>query len=416
MIDVPDTDVVPLIALVPLQASLQGQVVDIQPALLDSVLSITTFQHSRYVSSTSWLLEEDKFSSKVLVSLVAHPLQGDPTPVQFSPVNLADSLKPVADFLEMSADESSQIVDLEAQSKREAQFNDEPQGSTLKNWVAISDIRIVPIELPPSDDLPMPGYELFAGCTSLPSEMSLDVGERSQSSLATPSMYQLWFKDQYLGVVNDPEQAEILAQQIRQLIRQPDLDATTIVPVITEAKMTVNLGDEALLTIDEGMAQSLGYRPEWMVVSWANNLRQVLGAEPLDAGTVEMALAQFEASDVRFQGTASWYGPYFHGRITATGEVFDQYQLTVAHKTLPFGTQLKVRNLRNDRTVVVRVNDRGPYIGKRSLDLSKAAAQCLGGEHAGVIAYEAVILQEAVSLEAETLALSPEAALASHNN
>ncbi|NJL45435.1 MAG: septal ring lytic transglycosylase RlpA family protein, partial [Leptolyngbyaceae cyanobacterium SM2_3_12] len=86
-----------------------------------------------------------------------------------------------------------------------------------------------------------------------------------------------------------------------------------------------------------------------------------------------------------FRGTASWYGPYFHGRQTATGERFNQHALTAAHKSLPFGTYLKVRNVLNDKTVVVRVNDRGPYVGERSLDLSYAAAQCLGSEYVGVI-------------------------------
>lgn len=103
--------------------------------------------------------------------------------------------------------------------------------------------------------------------------------------------------------------------------------------------------------------------------------------------------APLKESTTQLQGTASWYGPYFHGRITATGEIFDQTELTVAHKTLPFGTLLKVRNLLNDRTVVVRVNDRGPYVGDRSLDLSRAAAECLGSDQVGIIPYEAVLLK-----------------------
>lgn len=79
--------------------------------------------------------------------------------------------------------------------------------------------------------------------------------------------------------------------------------------------------------------------------------------------------------------------------MTANGETYNQHDLTVAHKSLPFGTYLQVRNLHNDKTVVVRVNDRGPYVGDRSLDLSNAAAQCLGSDKVGVIPYEAVILK-----------------------
>nr|WP_322743576.1 septal ring lytic transglycosylase RlpA family protein [Romeria gracilis] len=103
--------------------------------------------------------------------------------------------------------------------------------------------------------------------------------------------------------------------------------------------------------------------------------------------------APLKASTNRLEGTASWYGPYFHGRLTATGEIFDQNELTVAHKTLPFGTLLKVRNLLNDRMVIVRVNDRGPYVGDRSLDLSRAAAECLDSTQVGLIPYEAVLLK-----------------------
>lgn len=75
---------------------------------------------------------------------------------------------------------------------------------------------------------------------------------------------------------------------------------------------------------------------------------------------------------------ASWYGPGFHGRKTANGERFDQMAYTVAHKSLKFGTLLKITNPKNGRSIVVRVNDRGPYIEGRELDLSKAAAHELG--------------------------------------
>ena len=75
---------------------------------------------------------------------------------------------------------------------------------------------------------------------------------------------------------------------------------------------------------------------------------------------------------------ASWYGPGFHGKITANGEIYDQMAFTAAHKKLKFGTLLRITNPRNNKTVVVRINDRGPYISGRHLDLSKAAAIELG--------------------------------------
>lgn len=77
-------------------------------------------------------------------------------------------------------------------------------------------------------------------------------------------------------------------------------------------------------------------------------------------------------------GVASYYGRKFHGRRTASGELFDMGAMTAAHRTLPFGTLVRVTNPRNGKSVIVRINDRGPYSGKRVIDLSRAAAQEIG--------------------------------------
>jgi rare lipoprotein A len=84
-------------------------------------------------------------------------------------------------------------------------------------------------------------------------------------------------------------------------------------------------------------------------------------------------------------GMASWYGAPHHGRRTASGEVFDMHQLTAAHKTLPFGTRLLVTNRDTSQSVEVRVNDRGPFVGGRILDVSYAAARLLGAVGPGLI-------------------------------
>jgi rare lipoprotein A len=76
-------------------------------------------------------------------------------------------------------------------------------------------------------------------------------------------------------------------------------------------------------------------------------------------------------------GTASWYGKKFHGRKTSSGETYNMYAMTAAHKTLPFGTYLRVRNLDNDKQIVVKVNDRGPFVRSRIIDLSYTAADKL---------------------------------------
>ena len=84
------------------------------------------------------------------------------------------------------------------------------------------------------------------------------------------------------------------------------------------------------------------------------------------------------AAKTNHQGIASWYGPGFHGKKTANGERFNMYAMTAAHKTLPLSSYAEVTNLKNHRSVIIRINDRGPFHGKRALDLSYAAAKQLG--------------------------------------
>jgi len=83
-------------------------------------------------------------------------------------------------------------------------------------------------------------------------------------------------------------------------------------------------------------------------------------------------------------GTASWYGEYFQGKTTASGEPFDMRDFTAAHPSLPLGTYVKVTNLRNGKAVVVRVNDRGPVVDGRIIDLSRNAASALGFKERGL--------------------------------
>jgi len=102
--------------------------------------------------------------------------------------------------------------------------------------------------------------------------------------------------------------------------------------------------------------------------------------------TVKENTVNTSAVELIDRGTmkASWYGPKFHGKMTANGEVYDQMALTAAHKSLSFGTLLKITNPKNGRSVIVRINDRGPYIEGRNLDLSKGAAIELGILRRGV--------------------------------
>ncbi len=122
-----------------------------------------------------------------------------------------------------------------------------------------------------------------------------------------------------------------------------------------------------------------------------NRLRRLIGGadpvaeiEGMPEPVVETPPVQQVAVLSSTVGSASWYGPGFNGRRTANGETFNQYALTAAHRTLPFGTRVMVTNLYTGRQVVVRINDRGPYSGNRIIDLSKGAAAEIGLVSSGV--------------------------------
>ena len=93
------------------------------------------------------------------------------------------------------------------------------------------------------------------------------------------------------------------------------------------------------------------------------------------------------------RGVSSWYGPNFHGKLTANGEVYDQYGVTAAHKTLPLGTVARVTNIDNGKSIILRINDRGPYVGDRILDCSYGAAIKLGFKDLGTANVEVKIIE-----------------------
>ncbi|AFZ46737.1 rare lipoprotein A [Cyanobacterium stanieri PCC 7202] len=122
-----------------------------------------------------------------------------------------------------------------------------------------------------------------------------------------------------------------------------------------------------------------------------NRLRRLLGnADPISTIINQPEAQVASTAGVKgstgrvIRGIASWYGPGFHGRRTANGERFDQNALTAAHRSLPFGTRVRVTNVNNGRSVVVRINDRGPFTGGRVIDLAAGAAQAIGLKSRGV--------------------------------
>jgi rare lipoprotein A len=127
--------------------------------------------------------------------------------------------------------------------------------------------------------------------------------------------------------------------------------------------------------------------------------KSLAGAQPIDENTPDV-------SDFKQVGRASWYGRRFAGRRTASGERYDMNALTAAHKTLPLASYVRVTNTANHKSVVVKINDRGPYVRGRIIDLSFAAAKMLGLQHAGTgrVQIEGLSQEEARAERAEMLA------------
>jgi rare lipoprotein A len=157
----------------------------------------------------------------------------------------------------------------------------------------------------------------------------------------------------------------------------------------------VALGEIDLVTVnDETLLPDTTSHTATDTLQIANRLRRLLGgAAPLEAveGQPEPVQPTWSVTSVS-TGQASWYGPGFHGRRTANGEVFNQNALTAAHRTLAFGTLVRVTNLNNNRQVVVRINDRGPFSRGRIIDLSAGAAREVGLISAGVASVQVEVL------------------------
>ena len=101
----------------------------------------------------------------------------------------------------------------------------------------------------------------------------------------------------------------------------------------------------------------------------------IQSAEAYQYPSANVAKKTDETKSAQNKSIASWYGPRFHGKKTANGERYNMFAMTAAHKTLPLSSYAEVTNLKNHRSIVVRINDRGPYHGKRAIDLSYAAAK-----------------------------------------
>lgn len=188
---------------------------------------------------------------------------------------------------------------------------------------------------------------------------------------------------------DDGTRANAIAQALNKAHAAGKLRADQIVPTRHKGQYVILAGRDPLITIDEKVAHQAGTRPAMLTLRWLDNLRTAMGGRPFQSASrgglgLGGSLRGLPAGGT-MTGHASWYGPGFHGRRAASGERFDQNQMTAAHKTLPFGTILLVTNTRNNKSCLVRINDRGPYVAGRMIDLSAAAAKAVGISGVGTV-------------------------------
>jgi len=219
------------------------------------------------------------------------------------------------------------------------------------------------------------------------------------------------------------EKAEDLADKIKDLMNEDKFDATKLLPAKEGDIAVLKLDGATVLKFDvsdtvDANKQNAGSALE-QSLKMVNVIRVAMGAPsipasflktgempvtqpapataavtPAQAPSGKIDLAAFaKAIGNKFSGHASWYGGKFHGRRTSDGSTFDQDGLTAAHRSLPFGTKLLVMNRKTGDSCVVQVNDRGPFVGDRVIDLSKGAAKRLNMLGSGVAVVDCLVLR-----------------------
>lgn len=193
------------------------------------------------------------------------------------------------------------------------------------------------------------------------------------------------------------DRAQIVAQRLYNYLNEAYLSEVSkplsIRPEVANQQTVIKIGNEVLATIDTQTAVASKNTEKQLANIWTNRIRGALGMPKLDAPQeipiiaskgiskkfkLPLSTAYFSSTGKVQSGSASWYGPGFHGRRSSDGSRFDMNQMTAAHRYLPFGTVVKVKNHRTGKSCVVQITDRGPFAHGRIIDLSKAAASEIG--------------------------------------
>ncbi len=234
-------------------------------------------------------------------------------------------------------------------------------------------------------------------------EITSEVFEENEQECATVSIggkELLSYKGESIkGSAED--RAEDLASKLEELLDDDDnkINPDTILPS-KEGEMAAVRIDGTVLKFEVPASvngETTPASPQETSLKICNMLREALGGQQLPSNFFKTPEAvdpeNVAATGEKFSGHASWYGGKFHGRRTSAGERFDQDSLTAAHRSLPFGTKLLVMNRRTGDKCVVKVNDRGPFVHNRVIDVSRGAARQLNMISSGVAMVDVFVLE-----------------------
>ncbi len=210
------------------------------------------------------------------------------------------------------------------------------------------------------------------------------------------------------------DRAEDLADRLQDLLKGEKLDPSKLVPACEGQLAAIRVDGSTVVKLEvpeSSKCSALEYS-----LKLVNSIRTILGAQQIPANFLKLAESQSPEQALtaclnhtalpslniapdnfspNFSGHASWYGGKFHGRRTSNGDRFDMHGLTAAHRTLPFGTKLLVMNRRTGASCVVQVNDRGPFVDDRVIDLSRGAAEKLNMLSSGVAMVDCMVINPA---------------------
>lgn len=204
------------------------------------------------------------------------------------------------------------------------------------------------------------------------------------------------FKGDLAGLSAD-QRAETFSVHLKQLVSDDKFDVSKLVPSHDGDVASAKVDGVTILKFD-GIETEAGKSVLDQSCKTVNSIRTALGAQILPANFLKLAeltgkdSIAVKTKGASFSGHASWYGGKFHGRKTSDGSRYNQDGLTAAHRSLPFGTKLLVMNRRTGQSCVVQVNDRGPFVGDRIIDLSRGAAKQLDMLGSGVATVDCLVL------------------------